>query len=230
MRSFLRPMLPLLSALLPAVLSVHFAITLVYLMPLNPITLHIAPLVERYMAPWFVQNWRLFAPNPINETRMLLVACRVQQADGTTVETAWVDVSTPLWDAQARQRFSVAAWLDRSQAHAVELYFDRNEVLIALERQRTPEDSAVNRLADTIRTAEGARHTLATRVLARLGSVYCDRWYGTGRTVATRVSLAVLRFPRFSQRQLPDTDGEMRFYPFAWMPYERVSPLTGTSE
>lgn len=230
MHSFLHRALPLFPVLMVAVFGIHFAITLVYLMPLNPITLRIAPLVERYMAPWFVQNWRLFAPNPINETRMLLVTCRLRQADGTTVETTWVDVSTPLWDAQARQRFSVAAWLDRSQAHAVELYFDHNEVLAALERQRTPEDSAVKQLADAIRTAEGARRTLAIRVLARLGSAYCDRWYGMGRTVATRVSLAVLRFPRFSQRQLPDTDGEVRFYPFAWIPYERVSPLTDTSE
>ena len=88
----------------------------------------------------------------------------------------------------------------------------------------------MNQLTDAIRTAQAARRALASRVLARLGAAYCDRWYGAGQTVATRVGLAVLRFPRFSQRQLPNTDGELRFYPFGWMPYERVSPLTGTSE
>lgn len=230
MRSFPRHVFPLFPALLVAVLCLHFGMTLVYLMPLNPIALRIAPVVQRYMVPWFAQDWHLFAPNPINETRMLLVSCRLRQTNGTTVETAWVDVSTPLWDAQARQRFSAAAWLGRIQSHAVELYFDPSELLIALERHRTVDDSAVNHLADTIRSVQSMRRALATRVLARLGAAYCDRWYGAGQTVATRVGLLVLRFPRFSQRQLPDSDGQLRFYPFAWMPYERVDLFPSTSQ
>ena len=228
MRSFRPYVLPLSAGVFVAVLCIHFGITLVYLMPLNPITLRIAPVAERYMAPWFAQDWHLFAPDPINETRMLLVSCRVRQANGMMVETPWADVSTPLWNAQAHWRFSSAGWLARSQAHAVELYFNRNEVLAALERHRTLENSPVNDLADAIRTAEGARRAFAIRVLARLGAAYCERWYGTDQTVATRVCLAALRFPRFSQRQLPDVHGTLRYYPFAWMPYERVASLTST--
>jgi hypothetical protein len=199
-------------------------------MPLNPIVLQTAPVVGGYMAPWFAQDWHLFAPNPINETRILLVACRFKQANGTTVETAWADVSTPLWDAQARQRFSSAAWLAQLQGHALQFYFDPSELSIALERHRTAKDSEVHQLADAIRAAEDARRVLATRVLARLGAAYCDRWHGAGQTTAVRVGLAIQRFPRFSRRQLPDTDGELRFYPLPWRPYEQVAPLMGTSE
>jgi hypothetical protein len=230
MCSFSRYALPLLSTMLVIVLSVHFGMTLMYLAPFNPILLRIAPVVEGYMTPWFAQDWRLFAPDPINETRMLLVACRVRQTNGSTVETAWADVSTPLWEAQARQRFSSSALLIRPQMQAVQLYFDPGKVLPALERHRTVEDSEVNQLTDAIRAEWGARRILATRVLTRLSAAYCDRWYGVGQTVATRAGLAVLRFPRFSQRQLPDADGKWRFYPFAWMPYERVSSLSGTAK
>jgi hypothetical protein len=225
MRSFLHRMLPFYPGLLVTVLSVHCAMTLVYLMPLNPIVLRVAPLVERYMVPWFTQDWHLFAPDPINETRTLQISCRLQQVNGMTVETTWADVSTPLWDAQTSQRFSAAASLSRLQAQTVQFYLDRSEILAALDRHRMVENSAVNQLADAIRTAESGHRTLATRVLARLGAVYCDRWYGAGQTAATRVRLARLRFPRFSQRQLPDTEGELRYYTFDWMPYERVAPF-----
>src|SRR4051794_17762784 len=82
MRSLLRRALKLLPGVLVMVLSIHFGMTLVYLMPLNPIVLRVAPVVDGYMVPWFVQDWHLFAPNPINETHMLLVSCRLQKANG----------------------------------------------------------------------------------------------------------------------------------------------------
>lgn len=228
MRSLRRRALKLLPAVLVLVLSIHFGMTLVYLMPLNPIVLRVAPVVDGYMVPWFVQDWHLFAPNPINETHMLLVSCRLQKAGGVMVETAWADVSTPLWNTQARERFSAAAWLARPQAYAVQIHFGEGDLLARLERHRTAEDAEINHLADAIRAEEGSRRALATQVLARLGSAYCDQWYGAGQTVAARLCLAALRFPRFSERQLPDADGTLRFYPFAWMPYERVYPLEGT--
>src|SRR5262245_53866178 len=73
MPSFLRHALRLVPGVLVMVLSFHFGMTMVYLMPLNPIVLRAAPVVDGYMVPWFVQDWHLFAPNPINETHMLLV-------------------------------------------------------------------------------------------------------------------------------------------------------------
>jgi hypothetical protein len=210
-------------------LSLHFLLTLAYLMPLNPIKLRMAPLLERYMHPFFAQDWRLFAPDPISETRVLFLSCRLRQADGTAVETVWADVSTPWWDAQAHQRAS-AAWLSRPQDYAVQRYFDRGELLAQLERHRTAHDSPLNRLATELQIAEDERRTLATRMLARLGTAYCERWYGEGRTTATRFCLAVLRFPRFSERQLPDSAGTLRYYPLEWLPYERVASLTIAGE
>lgn len=230
MRSWLRHAFHFLPVVSVVTLIIHFGMTLAYLLPLNPIMLRIAPLVDGYMVPWFVQDWHLFAPDPINETQRLLVSCRLQQTNGLTVETPWMDVSTPLWDIQAHERFSAAAWLARPQSSAIQLYFDQSDLLTRLERHVSTDDSDGAHIADEIRLAADARRAFATHVLARLGSAYCDQWYGTGQTIATRLCLSVLRFPRFSQRQLPDTDGALHFYPFAWTPYERVSPLLGTSE
>src|SRR5262245_59862813 len=100
MHTFPQRTYAVLPVLLAIVLSIHFVLTLLYLLPLNPTTLRLAPVVAGYMAPFFVQDWRLFAPDQISETRILQVACRLRLAPGSTVETAWMDISTPLWQVQ----------------------------------------------------------------------------------------------------------------------------------
>ncbi len=44
-----------------------------------------------YLDPYFTQNWRLFAPNPISEDRSLLFQAAYTAADGTPARTEWVD-------------------------------------------------------------------------------------------------------------------------------------------
>jgi hypothetical protein len=44
-----------------------------------------------YLDPYFTQNWRLFAPNPISEDRSLLFQGAYTDADGQPTRTAWVD-------------------------------------------------------------------------------------------------------------------------------------------
>lgn len=44
-----------------------------------------------YLNPYFTQNWRLFAPNPVAEDRSVLFQGSYVAADGTTKQTAWID-------------------------------------------------------------------------------------------------------------------------------------------
>lgn len=44
-----------------------------------------------YLQPFFAQNWRLFAPNPVSEDRSVLFQGSYTRADGSTGRTAWVD-------------------------------------------------------------------------------------------------------------------------------------------
>jgi hypothetical protein len=76
-------------------LLIHFGMTLAYLTPINPLKLRFARLIDGYMNPLFQQNWRLFAPEPLSDTRIIMAACRVRKEDGGTVETGWNDITTP---------------------------------------------------------------------------------------------------------------------------------------
>jgi len=225
MRSLLCDWRRISAVLLHVVIGVHFCIHLLYLLPINPITLDIAPLVEDYMNPWFSQDWRLFGPDPITQTRTLLVACQLQPYHGLVVESAPVDESTPLWQAQARQRFSSAAWLARLHSNTIQLYLDQSDVRLQLERQRTVEESGLNQIIEEIQAEEALRHTLARRLLARLGAAHCDQRYGANRTIATHITLVTLPAPLFSQRHLPGVAGEAEAHSFGWMPYEPVALL-----
>ncbi len=44
-----------------------------------------------YLSPFFTQDWRLFAPNPIAEDRSVLFQGAYVSAAGTTKSTAWLD-------------------------------------------------------------------------------------------------------------------------------------------
>lgn len=44
-----------------------------------------------YLNPFFTQNWRLFAPNPVSEDRTVRFQGAYLAADGSTKHTPWID-------------------------------------------------------------------------------------------------------------------------------------------
>jgi uncharacterized protein DUF5819 len=68
-----------------------FAVTLAALPP-NRYSEAVDPHTQ-YLNPYFTQNWRLFAPNPIAEDRTILFQGAYTAADGTTKQTSWLDWS-----------------------------------------------------------------------------------------------------------------------------------------
>ncbi len=206
-------------------LAVHFGFTVAYLTPLNPVKLRIYDVILAYMHPFFVQNWHLFAPDPVKDTRVLTVACRLKQPDGRTVVTDWVDISTPFRQARYRNRFTPADRLDRPQSSAVHAIFNRDEMLATLLKHRTKEPSEYNELVDELAQIDARERQNGVLLLNRIASAHCDRLYGRGRTEAVRVRIVILRFPRFSQRHLPDEAGELSYILLDWAPYQDVAPL-----
>ncbi|QTV80237.1 DUF5819 family protein [Microbacterium sp. NIBRBAC000506063] len=48
---------------------------------------------DAYVRPYFVQNYRIFAPNPASEDRELWVRAWVEAEDGTRTETEWINAT-----------------------------------------------------------------------------------------------------------------------------------------
>jgi len=208
-----------------ALLIVHFGATAIYLTPANPVKLRLLPAIQSYIEPLFTQKWELFAPDPLVDTRLLLLSCRLPSPGGGDVDTPWSDMTTPLLETSYHHRFSFANRIYRAQHASVQLIYQANDPLvdrILALKDDSPDFHALTSELGHERLAQMAR---GKRLLVRTASAECDRLYGVGRTHAVRVRMVQVKAPPFSQRQLPNDAGETKYVDFDWGAYERLPSL-----
>lgn len=88
--------------MIAALFTYHFIVTALYVLPFNPLSYKYNKQIESYMNPLFTQNWQLFAPNPLSQS----VYVNVQIKDIEGRESKWIDFTTPLLEANHKNRFS----------------------------------------------------------------------------------------------------------------------------
>ncbi|MFN4294262.1 MAG: DUF5819 family protein [Thermoflexales bacterium] len=209
------------------VLCIHFAFVVAYLAPLNPIKLQFHAVIQRYIEPYFVQSWQLFSPDPVRDTRVWTVACKLRNEDGTTRISEWVDISSPYWAARQRNRFTPEDRLDRAQSSAIQIIFGRDDLLKQLESKRDRSDESFKALLKELDEADRKHRENGIRLINRIASAHCDQLYGMGRTLEVRARLIRLEFPRYSERFLPDSAGKREFFVLDWAPHQSVAPIFG---
>lgn len=119
-----------------ALVAVQLAATFLYNAPSNPISKKYATQVSWWMTPLQMQNWELFAPNPISEN--IEIDARASVGPAATV-TPWVDISAI--DAAVTSGNPVPshltmnatrnAWLKFTQTHTANGLPDANAPLAA---------------------------------------------------------------------------------------------------
>lgn len=209
------------------ILCIHFAFVIAYLAPFNPIKLKFHAAIRRYIEPYFVQSWQLFSPDPVRDTRVWTVACKLRNDDGTTRISEWVDISSPYWTARQRNRFAPEDRLDRAQSSAIQIIFGRDELLKRLESKRDRSDKSFTELLKELDASDRKHRENGIRLINRIASAHCDQRYGAGRTLEVRARLVRLEFPRYSERFLPDSAGKREFFMLDWAPYQPVAPILG---
>ncbi len=104
-------------------LAAHFALTVVYVMPLNPMNAAMQPLLNATLGTYYSQNWRLFSPEPLARNYALLIRpLSAEQAIASKNDLpsdGWFDVTTPFWVRFQRNRFSAYDRLTRPQLNAI---------------------------------------------------------------------------------------------------------------
>ncbi len=193
---------------------VYLGNTFLYLTPPNPLKAQLLSRIMLLQRPLFVQNWHLFAPNPVRHNFVLAVRCSTEAG-----VTPWRDATEPLLARHHQNRNTPMGRLLRVQENAMRFLFGAtaDDWLVLLCR-RIPGHSLCR---GEDQATEHAREVGAS-VLARYASSACDGIAGRGRTTAVQFSVMIHRPPPWSQRHLPDSVGETRSYVFPWLPYERV--------
>ncbi|GGX17140.1 DUF5819 family protein [Streptomyces lomondensis] len=71
----------------------HLGMTFLHVAPANTVTKEHGKAVDDWIYPEFEQNWKLFAPNPLQQNISIQVRAQVRGRDGMTLTTGWYDLS-----------------------------------------------------------------------------------------------------------------------------------------
>ncbi|MET7734964.1 DUF5819 family protein [Streptomyces sp. NPDC005402] len=80
-------------AVVAVAVCVHIGMVFLHVAPPNTMTKQHGRAVDDWVYPEFEQNWKLFAPNPLQQNIAVQVRARIRTADGGSRTTGWYDLS-----------------------------------------------------------------------------------------------------------------------------------------
>lgn len=75
------------------VVAIHLAMMFLHVAPSNTLSKQQSEVIGEYVYPEYEQNWKLFAPNPLQQNIAIQVRAQLRGADGTARTTGWTDLS-----------------------------------------------------------------------------------------------------------------------------------------
>ncbi|MFE7168853.1 DUF5819 family protein [Streptomyces sp. NPDC057616] len=80
-------------AVVAVAVCVHLGMVFLHVAPSNTLTKAHGEAIDEWVYPEFEQNWKLFAPNPLQQNIAVQVRAEVQAANGEVRTTGWYDLS-----------------------------------------------------------------------------------------------------------------------------------------
>jgi hypothetical protein len=80
-------------AVVAVAVCAHIGLVFLHVAPSNTLTKQHGTAVDEWVFPEFEQNWKLFAPNPLQQNISVQVRAEVSTADGAIRTTGWYDLS-----------------------------------------------------------------------------------------------------------------------------------------
>lgn len=73
--------------------AVHLSMIFLHIAPANTLSKRYGETIDGYVYPEFEQNWKLFAPNPLQQNIAVQARAEVRTPEGGTAITRWTDLS-----------------------------------------------------------------------------------------------------------------------------------------
>ena len=184
----------LVKALAVVWLVAHFGLTVIHVMPINPLKNEIGYTADSFLKPVFVQNWSLFAPDPIQTNYNLLVRpltdgeAAAYDASGALPDGGWYDLSSPLWARFQANRFSAYDRLTRVHSAAVRQYISGGIDLVAIGKSCQKGDTEA---CDLLTERRDERRDESSGMLGRTASSFCQDLAASGRPCTGRVAMRI---------------------------------------
>ncbi|WP_274560620.1 DUF5819 family protein [Streptomyces spiramyceticus] len=78
---------------------VHLGMVFLHVAPSNTLSKQHGEAIDEWVYPEFEQNWKLFAPNPLQQNIAVQARAQVRTAEGQWETTGWIDLSAQDGDA-----------------------------------------------------------------------------------------------------------------------------------
>lgn len=196
----------------------HFFITALYILPFNPISYKLDKPVNLHINPFFAQNWQLFAPTPLSDTIFVYVQVKDKQGE----ESKWIDISTPLYEANHKNRFSPANMLVRlgTGAYIQSVHIDQISYKI---EQKMPENIDNNIEENQVRELTNYQRD-GIQKLYNLGLYYAINYFGEKSIDMIRIRIESEHPIPFSERNNKAYEQKKSYIRQEWI---SVSDLKG---
>ncbi|MFI5522137.1 DUF5819 family protein [Streptomyces platensis] len=73
--------------------AMHLAMMFLHVAPSNTLSKQQGALISDYVYPEYEQNWKLFAPNPLQQNNAVQVRAQLRTEGGTARTTGWTDLT-----------------------------------------------------------------------------------------------------------------------------------------
>ncbi|MEV6394982.1 DUF5819 family protein [Streptomyces sp. NPDC051907] len=80
-------------AVIGVVAGIHLVMVFLHVAPSNTVTKQHGKAVDDWVYPEFEQNWKLFAPNPLQQNVSVQVRAEITDSDNSRQSTDWIDLS-----------------------------------------------------------------------------------------------------------------------------------------
>ncbi|WP_405409036.1 DUF5819 family protein [Streptomyces decoyicus] len=190
-----------------ALLGTHFLMAALSQAPLSPAKVKYYHVVDSYLAPYFAQNWKLFAPDPLSDDRGILA--RAKCADGTTTE--YFDVTTPYIKEVHSTRFFPSR-MSRVVTGAIQRLTEMDEAARRVrEKAERDESKTPLPVLPEEKTSQEESVTFLARYSLDQMPQACN---GNARKIQIRMHIHEL--PQWSQRNNAEAEGKVTVKDFSW--------------
>ncbi|GGI45680.1 hypothetical protein GCM10008018_13370 [Paenibacillus marchantiophytorum] len=189
----------------------HFLIILLSVGPSNPISMANRPFLIKYTSIFFVQNWHLFAPEPIK--RNSYVFLQVKKANGVdNKEDQWIDLTTPIINKNNEDPFTPYNRIVRIIEGMVTDYYGQHqdeyvvEYMKAIEKNKDTDQTSQDEIVKIIKNEEKTKKKRGEEELYRYASSYVKAVYPNESVEAIRVRVMIYDTIPFSKRNEANFD------------------------
>ncbi|NPC91741.1 DNA-directed RNA polymerase subunit beta [Bacillus sp. WMMC1349] len=192
----------------------HFSLTALYVLPFNPIKNKINAPILAYMHPLFAQNWQLFAPNPLSRDTYV----NVQVRDKNGEESSWIDISTPLYDANHKNRISPINTLVRLGTGAYMQTVNEDKLMNKIELKKSMENPHLESQNNKDKELTDYQKD-GIQMLYNLGQHYAEIYFKNQNIEELRVRVLRTEPIPFSKRNNQDYERKQTYITYDWEKY-----------